>query len=387
MGHTAAQTIRSQHAVPSFANAAVDGFALRSTDTVSASPSVPVRLDIAGCLAAGQPPPATTPPQSAWEIMTGAPVPADCDAVLPVERAVLSGDVPGKVAITAPLRPGENRRLAGEDFQPNDLLLAGGDMLNAQAIMALAAVGHDQVPARPPPRMAVLTTGNELLDAGAPRATGRIRDVNGPYLAAALAASGLPLVDVRSAGDDPVTLAREISALGTLCDMIITTGGVSAGKLDFVPATLRELGAKILFHKVAIRPGKPVLCARLPGGPLVLGLPGNPMAVAVGLRFFVLPAARAFMGRDREIFLPARTQADIRARPGLTFFAKSAAKLTEDAMLAVNILPGQESFKISPLLHANCWAVMPEGRDNISAGEIVQVAPLLPGDFPFNPLA
>ena len=151
--------------------------------------------------------------------------------------------------------------------------------------------------------------------------------------------------------------------LAESCDIILTTGGVSAGRLDIVPDTVKRIGGKVLFHKVAIRPGKPLLFARLPGGALMFGLPGNPMAVAVGLRFFVLPAIRALMGRRPETRLVARAREAVRKRPSLTFFAKAVAEVSADAALTVRLLPGQESFKISPLLKANCWAIVPEGRE------------------------
>ncbi len=379
---SAAAEIRSAVAVPSFANAAMDGFALRSAETANATAAEPVRLTVAGSVAAGQRPPGATPANSAWEIMTGAPMPAQCDAVIAVERAESQAGSPQAILLREPVRPGQNRRLSGEDFQVGDLMLAAGELLSPQAIMALAAVGHDHVPTRPQPRIAVIITGSELVGSGLPDAAGRIRDVNGPYLAAALAALHLPLVAQRSVGDDPAALRRELTALAGDCDIIITTGGVSAGRLDFVPATLAGLGARLYFHKVAIRPGKPLLCARLPSGPLLFGLPGNPMAVAVGLRFFVLPAVRALLGRGREIHLPARAESAVRARPAMTFFAKAAARLTPEAVLTVKLLAGQESFRIGPLLQANCWAIVAASTTDLSAGDIVQVAPLLPTDFP-----
>lgn len=385
LGAAVAGDLLSSAAVPSFANAAMDGFALRSADTVGASEAHPVALALAGSIAAGEPPPADTPARAAWEIMTGAAMPAGCDAVLPVELATLrpaEGRDPSRVLVGEHVVAGRNRRDAGTDFEAGALLLRSGTRIGAPAVMALAAVGYDTVPVRPAPRVAVLTTGSELAATGLPGSTGVIRDANGPYLAAALADLAIPVVARGSARDEPDLVARELAALASRCDVIVTTGGVSAGRLDFVPATIARLGGEILFHKVAIRPGKPLLFARLPGGTLFFGLPGNPMGMAVGLRFFVLPALRALMGSPAEQFVPARVADPVRKRHALTFFAKAHVQATPDAGLAVRLLPGQESFRIRPLLEANGWAVIPEGREDVEAGEIVRVAPLRPGEFP-----
>jgi molybdopterin molybdotransferase len=390
-GMAAADDVRSATAVPPFANAAMDGFALRSADTAGARADAPVRLVVAGTVAAGDVPPATAAAGSAWEVMTGAALPPGCDAVLPLERTEAlapSSGRPAAIVVRAPVVAGQNRRLAGEDFAPGDPLLHAGDLLSSQAIMALAATGQDKVTARAPPRLAVIATGSELATAGAPGAGGRaasIRDSNGPYLRAAFAEMRMPLLACRTVPDSPDRLAGELASLGARCDIIITTGGVSAGRFDFVPATVERAGGEVLFHNVAIRPGKPLLFARLPGGSLLFGLPGNPMAVAIGLRFFVLPAIRALMGRPPERHLVARAAEAIRKRESLTFFAKALAEVNADAVLTVRLLPGQESFKISPLLRANCWAMVPDGRDVVPAGDIVRVAPLLPTDFPLGP--
>ncbi len=388
VGMVAGTDIHSRSAVPSFDNAAMDGYALRSGDTLAATADAPVELSIAGSIAAGQAAPRTTPTATAWEIMTGAPMPGDCDTVLPVERARTSQPddaASARLLISGRLEPGLNRREAGSDFPAAALLVSAGARLGAPALMALAAGGCDTVAVRRKPRIAVMTTGSELAYSGLPDAAGRIRDANGPYLDALLAGLGIVPAGHRSVADDPDTAARELSALAADADIVLTTGGVSAGRLDFMPAMIARLGGEILFHKVAIRPGKPLLFARLPGGQLLFGLPGNPMAVAVGLRFFVLPAIGALLGRPPERYLPARCLGSTRKRAGLTFFAKAHAQLDYEAQLGVQLLPGQESFRILPLLQANCWAIVPEGREDLTAGDLIEIAPLLPGEFPAPP--
>jgi molybdopterin molybdotransferase len=149
-----------------------------------------------------------------------------------------------------------------------------------------------------------------------------------------------------------------------------------------VPAALEQLGADVLFHRVAIRPGKPILFARLPNGTLVFGLPGNPIAVAVGLRFFVVPALRKMQGLPDEIYLTASVKDSVGKKRGLRFFAKASASSEDSGQLQVAALPGQESFKISPLMTANCWLIAEEDTEEVSAGTLVKIAPLYPGSFP-----
>lgn len=372
--------------VPGFANAAMDGFVLRASATRAASPANPVRFPVAGLIAAGSAPPAAAGPaaaEEAWEILTGAPVPAALDAVVPVERVTrLEGAAgqPPAVIITAPLQPGQNVRQAGEDFVTGQPVVAAGVRLAPHHLMALSACGVDAVSVMARPRVAVLTTGSELEHQGAELAPGRIRDANGPYLRALLPLLGTDLVTATTASDDASELRDRLRTLAGAADVVLTTGGVSAGRLDLLPAVVREIGGDIVFHKVAIRPGKPVLHARLPGGALLFGLPGNPLAVAVGMRFFVIPALRALQGLAAERPEPAVTVEPVRSRGSLRFFAKAFADLDTAGQRRVRLLQGQESFKIAPLLQANCWAIVPEGVAEIPAGGVLHTLPLYPAD-------
>lgn len=382
-GWSNADSLVSPASVPPFANAAMDGFALRSADTQTANPDKPLRLVVAGSLTAGENPTAGTAAGSCWEIMTGAPMPAGCDAVVPVERVEIEHDAAGKpvaIVLKQALAAGRNRREAGEDFTEGGPLLAAGRMLDPPAIMALAATGISRIAARPAPRIAIITTGNELAGPGALR-SGLIRDSNRPYLEAMTAALQLPLAASSVVGDDRDTFISSLRAALEQADLVITTGGVSAGRMDFVPGAIQAMGGEILFHKVAIRPGKPLLFARVGSKP-VFGLPGNPIAAAVGMRFFTMPALRILAGQTPESWLSATAAEDIRGRQGFTFFAKGRAWVDVTSRLLTRALPGQESFKISPLVAANCWTIIEAGQGDAAAGDLVRVAPLLPGNFP-----
>ena len=244
--------------------------------------------------------------------------------------------------------------------------------------MGLAATGTDVIDTYRKPRVAFITTGCELATSGMPSGGGQIRDANGPYLRSFFAATHAELVHADSAADDTESLLAAINACVDGADIILTTGGVSAGRFDIVPEAIKALDCEIIFHKVAIRPGKPLLFARLKNNSLLFGLPGNPIAVAVGLRFFGLPALSRLQGLSAERFLTTTCAEPISAKKELTFFGKARAELDENGCLQTRLLPGQESFKINSLMQANCWAIVPEGTSHIAAGERIEIAPLYP---------
>jgi molybdopterin molybdotransferase len=386
MGAVVAIDHPSPNAVPPFDNSAMDGFAVRSADTTSASDTSPVSVKVIGMVTAGD---TVDSPGSeactAWEIMTGAPVPDGYDGVIPVEQVEVERDASGKpvsIELRQEVRTGRNLRKAGEDFSAGDPLVTTGQLIQANQIMGLAATGVSEIHGHRPARVAAITTGNELTDTDDTLEPGKIHDSNGPYLEAAISSIGATSAGVYRTSDSADELIKLIQSLQDKTDVILTTGGVSAGRMDFVPMALEQLGADILFHRVAIRPGKPILFARLPNGKLVFGLPGNPIAVAVGLRFFLIPALRKMQGLPDENYLTACVKSPVGKKQGLRFFAKALATTSEQGQLQVEALPGQESFKISPLMTANCWLIADEDTDEVTAGSLVKIAPLYPGSFP-----
>jgi len=383
-GTVIAADLPSPNAVPPFDNSAMDGFAVHSGDTNSATQDNPVSLQVIGMVTAGETARAGQNERgTAWEIMTGAPIPAGYDGVIPVEQVNVRRDPSGKpiaIELGQQVAAGRNLRRAGEDFSRGDALLVAGQLIQANQIMGLAATGVGEVQVRLPARVAAITTGNELTDTSTILEPGKIHDSNGPYLEAAIASVGATSAGVYRTGDSADELIALVQNLQDKTDIILTTGGVSAGRMDFVPMALEQLGADILFHRVAIRPGKPILFARLPNGTLVFGLPGNPIAVAVGLRFFVLPAMRHMSGQRPEQYAHAVLAEDVRKKAGLMFFAKADARTNDEGRLIAKVLPGQESFKISPLVKANCWAMVETDTDELTAGAVIRIAPLIARD-------
>ncbi|MCC7259484.1 MAG: molybdopterin molybdotransferase MoeA [Alphaproteobacteria bacterium] len=377
-GLVTAEPIASAAQVPSFANSAMDGFAVHSADTLRVPATLPVRgSTVAGdALASGA--------GGAWEIMTGAPVPDGYDAVVKIEDVTVTRrnaeGRPLEISLTAPVERGNNIRSAGEDFQPDDAVVQAGTRIGAMQIMALAAVGVEKLRVHPHPRVTVFSTGKELVDdAAIPLQPGQIRNSNAPYLLAALRERGAQATYAGIIHDEPEVFEARVREVLAASDVIISTGAVSAGRHDFIPDSLRNLGATIHFHKVAIRPGKPVLYARFPNGTHYFGLPGNPISAVVGLRFFVEPLLRRMTGQDGESFPLATLANDVKKKTDLRFFQKAVASIEANGMLCVRLLDGQESFKIHPLLEANCWAILPEGKEKFAAGDRVPIAALQPG--------
>ncbi len=370
-----ARDLTSPVDLPAFDNSAMDGFALSCPGgRIEAG----AEFAVCGEQAAGDGL-ARADGAQAWEIMTGARLPHGLDAVVPVEQvqilACQPDGRPARIRLTAPVPPGQHVRRAGEDIARGELALAGGSRVQAAHVMLLAGLGVAVVEVVCRPQVALLCTGRELVDQAAQALQpGQIRNANGPFLAARVRAAGATLVSRQTVTDDPVAFeAALVAALQANAGIIVSTGAVSMGRYDFVPSTLQALGAELLFHKVAMRPGKPLLFARLAGGQLYFGLPGNPVSSAVGFRFFVEAALR------RQLGLPAETPWRVplahaaRTRPGARLLQKAALRLSADGQLRVSLLAGQESFKTLPLLAANAWASLPEGDAILPAGAPVDV--------------
>lgn len=374
LGRVLAQDVISAEDLPPFDNTAMDGFAL-ATGGHELAPGC--KFLVLGSQAAGDG--EAHYETGACEIMTGACLPAGLDAVVPVEQAtVLARDEharPIRIRLDAAVMPGAHIRLRGQDVAVGQKLLLEGTRITPVARMLLLALGVANVIVRPQITVALLTTGRELVDdPNQPLAPGQIRNSNAPYLSDCLALVGATMVHQETVLDDPVAFVDALArSLAAGAKVVLSTGAVSMGRYDFVPDALRELGAEIVFHKVAIRPGKPLLFARLLGGQLYFGLPGNPVSSAVGLRFFVEPALRALLGQAEERPLRLPLAQPVQKKAGFRYLQKARVQLAEHGQLQVQLLAGQESFRIQPLLAANAWAVLDEDAEQLSAGTLVDV--------------
>lgn len=393
VGRVSARDVLGNEAIPPFDNSAMDGFAVTASLTRNASEAAPARFRVAGCVAAGDPVfRHDGKPDAAVEIMTGAAMPEGAlDAVVKVEDVEVVRDGGGKaleILVRRPLKARENVRGRGEDFRPGQRALAAGSVLMPEHVMALASLGVARVEARRQPQVAVVSTGRELVDhSETALKPGMIRNSTAPYLMAALSIYGARARHYGTIADEPGRFIDVMSGvLRDAPDVILTTGAVSMGKHDFIGAALEKLGARILFHKVAIRPGKPLLVADWESqvsaapekkSPVVFGIPGNPVSTAVGLRFFVLPHLRAIAGLPPEKPMRAVITADVSKPEGLRCFFKARMLVSGDGA-GVTVLKGQPSFMVSSMLEANAWAVLPEAGNRIQSGTVVDVYPLHP---------
>lgn len=367
LGRVTAAAVHGSDPIPPFDNSSMDGYAVASARAAGATSS-PVVLPVLGTILAGDAPRCQAE-AGAWRIMTGAPMPAGTDAVVPVEHA---RDVDGGRAVELRTTPNEGDyvRGRGEDFAQGAEAAPAGTLLEPKHLMALAAVGALEVAVRRRPRLALIATGRELAAPGKPLRPGQIRDASSAFLAAECSRLGWELETHGVVPDEPGPFAASVElAAARGADVILTTGAVSMGVADFVPSALAEMGAKTVFHKVAIKPGKPVLFAEFQKGPFVFGLPGNPVSTAVGMRFFVRPFVRHLMGQPEELPFRGRLASKCAKPDKLRCFFKARRHGTGQ----IEVLPGQASFLIHSLLAADCWAVLPENGVEVPAGAEVEI--------------
>lgn len=379
LGRVLVEPVSARENVPPFDNTAMDGYAVVASDLKKASSSNPVRLKQAGISAAGDALESNAGPTegTAWKIMTGAPVPAGYDAIIAVEDTKSRGtDVE---CFFAPEK-GAHIRTAGQDFLLGEPYLSKGQIINANRIMALATLGQSNICVRKKPKVVVFATGKELVDdLSQPLLPGQIRNSNLPYIISWL--SSLP-VDVVNAGtnhDDEQAFTQSLkSQIEQGADIIISSGAVSMGDFDFIPKIIQQLGGEIVFHKTKIRPGKPILFARFPNGTLYFGLPGNPISAAIGLRFFVAHALEKILGIESELPTLLPLQNDYPKKEGFRMICKSAIVSSPDRAQQISVLPGQESFKIQPMIHSDGWLVIEEDVATAKAGKLYSFYPNLP---------
>lgn len=389
MGRILAASVESPENIPSFTNSAMDGFAVFSSDTMNATIDCPVEIPVRGMIAAGDIQAferACVEKQGIGiEIMTGAPIPTGGhDAVVRIEDVELIYSIDRSVRsikVRKPIKSGDNIRPIGTDYLIGQEVLREGLRLAPEHILACASLGIQTLRVKRRPRVAIVSTGSELvIPETSSLLPGMIRNSTAPFLKAALDRLGVDAHCFGIVSDDPERYQNTIEeALRSGFDIIVSTGAVSMGKFDFVPEVLKTLKANIYFHKVAIRPGKPILFADLNNtrsGSVFFGLPGNPISTAVGLRFFVEPYLRSALGLPREQPINANLSRDCPKPIGLRCFFKAKTKMRPDGGIEVESLRGQSSYVVSTLMDANCWVVLADGGDRAEASSRVEVYPL-----------
>ena len=380
LGRVLGEDITASTDNPPWDNSAMDGYALRAIDTKTASKDKPIILKVIEDLPAGYTAKKTIKKGEAIRIMTGAPMPKGADAVLMVEEteAVASGQRPAarnqksEVKIFREARLGDNIRKAGEDFRKGDIVLTKGISIRSAEIGMLAAVGKPVIYAHQRPKVAVLSTGDELVEIDETPADGKIRNSNSYAIAAQVRACGAIPVQLGIARDNKKNLREKLEA-GLTADCIISSGGVSVGDFDFVKHVLKEMGSVMRFWKVAMKPGKPLAFGVIGGKP-AFGLPGNPISSMVAFEQFAMPAILKMMGKS-EVFkrvFDALLTKPIKKKPGRVHFVRAALEQKNGQFYAAP-LEGQGSGILSSMVKANCLIILPEDAKDIEKDSKVKV--------------
>jgi molybdopterin molybdotransferase len=373
-GCVLAEDVTAAVALPSFDNSSMDGYAVQAADVAGASQQAPAMLKVTGEIAAGDVGAYRLVPGAAIKIMTGAQLPAGADAVVPVEWT--DGGV-AEVAVYQPARPGNAVRYVGGDAAEGETLLSAGTRMRAMQVAVAASAGRKAVAVRPRPRVAVLSTGDELTEPGTALVPGRIWDSNSYMIAACAREAGAAAYRHSVVPDDPAGVLPALEEQLARADLLITTGGVSmGGEHDVVKAALRELGT-VTFRKVAMQPGMPQGFGMIGEGGVgakrgvpIFTLPGNPVSAYVSFQVFVRPAIAALQGAD-DLSLPA-------VRATLTGPARSPAgrrSYLRGVLDGGEVTPlsGQQSHQVASLGRANALIVVPERETQLAAGQAVDV--------------
>ena len=364
LGRVTAEEIMAPWNLPACDNAAMDGYAIRSADCQQ-----PASLRITGFVPAGAMASAPVEAGCAIKIMTGAPIPQGCDTVVPFEDAEECED---RVRIPAHMVQGQHIRLAGEDVRRGETVIPSGKVVRPAEISMMAACGKAQVSVYRKPTVAILSTGDELLEAGTPLVPGKVVDSNGLSLAAGVRACGALPVMLGIARDTHASHVEKMTA-GLKADAFITSAGVSAGERDLVREVLAELGMRQVFRSVEIGPGAPT-CFGLKDGKPIFCLPGNPVASIITFEEFVRPALLKMMGHRRVLkpLVPAILQEEVRKKRGKIKFLRVRLESANGKLLAYSA-GDQNTGILKTMLMADGLAVLPAERVAFSVGDEVEV--------------
>ena len=364
-GRVIADGARSLVDLPPFASSAMDGFAVRSSDT-------PGRLPVVARIAAGVPAPRALEAGEAMGIATGGVVPDGADAVIPIEYVVENDN---GVEIEQTVGQGDNVRPRGSDVSAGDVVVAQGSRLGPAQIGALAAAGLVEVSAARRPRVVVLATGTELRRPGEPLGPGEVYEANGVLLATAFASAGADVATLPTVADDASAHRRALES-GLEADVLVTSGGVSVGPHDLVRGLLAELGVEEIFWGLAVKPGKP-LAFGVRGSTLVFGLPGNPVSSLVGAEVFVRPALLALQGASvpGPVYSAGSLASAIRRNKQRDEFVR-ARSLPSATGVVLEPITGQESHMIARAATADALVYAPRGDGELAAGDTVRYLPL-----------
>lgn len=369
-GRVLAEPIIAKHDVPPFDRSPYDGFAIRALDSTGASGDNRLAFNVIGEIGAGHIGDRPIGEKEAYRTMTGAQIPENADAVVMFEQTVESGN---GFTLRKRFEAGENISFKGEDCKQGEQLIEAGTLIHPGTIALLATFGYAYVEVAIKPIVGILSTGTELLGVADELEPGKIRNSNGPMIRAQLDRMGISYKSYGMAADelDMCTFVVEKALAET--DVLITTGGVSVGDYDYLPAIYERLGAKVLFNKVAMRPGSVTTVAEL-NGKLLFGLSGNPSACFTGFELFTRPAIVGMMGGTNPYMprMKATLGEDFKKPNPFTRFVRASWGFTEQGVVAV---PAgfNKSSAVSSIARGNCIIVLPSGTRGFATGDEVDI--------------
>ena len=361
---------------PSANNASFDGYAIQSKDTNKLDNKINQKFKIVGSIAAGDKPIRKKIKKfETVEIMTGALMPKSFDTIIPIEQINF---YPNKkkaryILLNKKVPKFEYVRFKGSDFKKGDILISKGTILQSSHILALKTLGIKKVKVKKKPNILFFSTGNEITNKSK-ILDWKVRNSNCHYINSLKENFLFNFKDGGILKDNQSNLFEShiTKMLKSKIDMIITSGAVSAGKFDFIPNVVKKFQLSNYFKSVAIRPGKPILFAKIRGkSKAIFGLPGNPISSAACFRFFVYPYIRNILGINEENSFKAILKSKFTKKKNFTRFVKSKLITTKDGKLKVVILKGQESFRIKSFIQSNVWVKLPSGKSNFQKGEVV----------------
>ena len=362
------EAVKSPHNVPPLPNSAMDGFALAID---SLAQGTVTELDEVGTAFAGTPFTGACGSGQCVRIMTGALIPEGADAVIMQEQVEIT-EV-GKIRVDADHRVGENIRQAGEDIAKGETVIDAGARLSPADLGVLASLGIGQLQVKRKPVVAFFSTGDELVSIGEPLEPGKIYDSNRYSLHGMLSSMAVDIIDLGVVKDEPKAMREVLEKAALQADLIISTGGVSVGEADFIKPALADLGTTE-FWKIAIKPGRPLTFGQIEAS-IFMGLPGNPVAVMVTFRQFVVPAIHALAGAipRRPALFRARSLDAMRKKPGRYEFQRGIATLDDNGEWQVAKTGKQGSGILTSMSRANCFIVLPDENTGVEAGDEVKI--------------
>ena len=376
LNRVSASNIYAKFNYPSGDNAAFDGYAINSNDTKNLNKNKSKAFKIIGSISAGKKPlNKRINKYEAVEIMTGGIIPKGFDTIIPIEQIIFYPDKKNKkfILINKKIDKYNHVRFAGSDYKKKELVINKNTIILPNHILALKTLGIKNISVKKKINILFFSTGNEISNKDIiPK--WKVRNSNSHYIHSL---NNSFLFNFKNGGilrdnHQNVFKTKIKKMLSSKIDILITSGAVSAGKYDYIPGVVKTLNLSNYFKSVAIRPGKPILFAKIQGKQkAIFGLPGNPMSSSACFRFFVYPYIANLLGLELEKPVRAILKNDFLKRKKFTRFAKSKLSTTKDGKIEVHILKGQESFRIKSFVKSNIWAVLPEGKSKFKKGEII----------------